>query len=57
MVLAGDGGQFVTAIPSRQLMIVRLGLSRLKGAWDHETFIAGIVQSIPDPTAHARLSH
>jgi CubicO group peptidase (beta-lactamase class C family) len=28
--LAGHGGQFVTAIPSRQLVIVRLGLSRLK---------------------------
>jgi len=55
--MTGDGGQFVTAIPSRQLMLVRLGLSRLKGVWDHETFIAGIVQSIPDPTARTRLSH
>jgi CubicO group peptidase (beta-lactamase class C family) len=45
---AGHEGQFVTIIPSRKLVIVRLGLSRLPGAWDHESFIAQILEAVPD---------
>lgn len=45
---AGHEGQFITIIPSRKIVIVRLGLSRLPGAWDHESFITRILEAIPD---------
>lgn len=45
---AGHEGQFVTIIPSRKLVAVRLGLSRLKGAWDQQGFIAQILEAIPE---------
>lgn len=39
----GHEGQFVTIIPSRDLVIVRLGLTRRPGAWDHGAFIASVL--------------
>lgn len=45
---AGNEGQFITIIPSRKLVIVRLGLSRLPGSWDHESFIARTLEAVPD---------
>ncbi len=49
---AGHEGQFVTIIPSKDLVIVRLGLTRYPEAWDHQTFvklvIAAVSQQIPE---------
>lgn len=35
----GYEGQFVTVIPSRELVLVRLGLARNACAWDHQVFV------------------
>jgi CubicO group peptidase (beta-lactamase class C family) len=35
----GYEGQFVTVIPSRELVLVRLGLTRYPCAWDHQVFV------------------
>jgi CubicO group peptidase (beta-lactamase class C family) len=43
----GHEGQFVSVMPSRQLVVVRLGLSRPESAWDHETFLAQILGAFP----------
>jgi CubicO group peptidase (beta-lactamase class C family) len=45
--LAGHEGQFVSMIESRDLVVVRMGLSRLRHTWDHETFLARVVQAFP----------
>lgn len=45
----GYEGQFVTIIPSRQLVIVRLGLARIPSAWQQDTFINKIIASM-DPS-------
>lgn len=44
--MIGHEGQFVTVVPSRQLVVVRLGLTRQEGGWDHEAFIARIVKAV-----------
>jgi CubicO group peptidase (beta-lactamase class C family) len=43
----GYEGQFVSVIPSRRLVVVRLGLSRGAHAWDHETFLARLLEAFP----------
>lgn len=43
--MVGYGGQFVTVIPSRDLVVVRLGLGRGGGTWDHATFLAEILKA------------
>jgi CubicO group peptidase (beta-lactamase class C family) len=45
--VVGHEGQFVTVIPSRQLVVVRLGLSRGPHVWDHGAFIAKVLTAIP----------
>lgn len=45
---SGHEGQIITIIPSRNLVIVRLGLSRLPHAWNHSTFISGILEAFPE---------
>jgi len=42
----GYEGQFITIIPSHKLVIVRLGLTRKRGAWDHRLFVASILKAV-----------
>jgi CubicO group peptidase (beta-lactamase class C family) len=42
----GHEGQFVTIIPSRNLVVVRLGLTQDRGAWDHGAFIRQVLGAI-----------
>lgn len=43
----GYEGQFVSVVPSRRLVVVRLGLSRGDHVWDHETFLARLLEAFP----------
>jgi hypothetical protein len=44
----GHEGQFVTIIPSRRVVIVRLGLTRSAGAWAHDEFVARVLGALGD---------
>jgi CubicO group peptidase (beta-lactamase class C family) len=44
----GHEGQFVTIIPSRRVVIVRLGLTRTSGAWAHDEFVARVLHALAD---------
>ena len=43
--MIGHEGQLIAVIPSRDLVIVRLGLSRLPGAWDPGAFVSRVVEA------------
>jgi CubicO group peptidase (beta-lactamase class C family) len=43
----GHEGQFVSVVPSRRLVIVRLGLSRGLHVWDHEAFLERLLDAFP----------
>jgi hypothetical protein len=43
----GHDEQIVAIVPSRDLLIVRLGLTRRGGDWDHARDLAPIVQAFP----------
>jgi len=43
----GHAGQYVTVVPSRALVIVRLGHTVPAGGWDQEAFVARIIAAIP----------
>ena len=43
---SGYQGQFLTIIPSKELVVVRLGLSQQRNSWDHEKFIEQIVKTV-----------
>lgn len=43
----GHEGQCLTVIPSRRLVVVRLGLSIDIKAWDHAAFLAAILDALP----------
>jgi len=44
----GHEGKVVAIIPSRQLVVVRLGLSRSNETWDYEGFIADVLAAIEE---------
>lgn len=43
----GHEGQFMTVIPSRRLVVVRLGLAVGPGVWDHERFLQQVLRAFP----------
>jgi CubicO group peptidase (beta-lactamase class C family) len=43
----GHDGQYVTVVPSRRAVIVRLGLARKRGAWDHAGFVSAVLDALP----------
>ena len=43
---AGHGGQFVTVVPSRGVVVVRLGFALVKGAWDQPAFVADVLDAL-----------
>ena len=45
--MTGYDGQFVTIVPEKKLVVVRLGLSRLPRAWDQTAFVAEVITAIP----------
>jgi CubicO group peptidase (beta-lactamase class C family) len=47
--MAGHEGQFVSVIPSRGLVVVRLGLSRPEQVWNQEAFLASVAAAFPAP--------
>src|SRR5262245_19559368 len=44
--MAGHDGQFVTIVPEKKLVVVRLGLSRVPRAWDQTAFVAEVIGAI-----------
>jgi CubicO group peptidase (beta-lactamase class C family) len=46
--LAGHEAQLLTVIPSRKLVVLRLGLTREPGAWDHEAFLSRVLEAFPE---------
>ncbi|HKH71605.1 MAG TPA: hypothetical protein VKA59_09665 [Vicinamibacterales bacterium] len=49
----GHPGQFVTMIPSANLVVVRLGLTRYPDAWDHTAFVRDVLMALKGE-AHSR---
>ncbi len=43
----GHDGQMVAVIPSRETVIVRLGLTRLRGPFDHAVLVRSILEALP----------
>jgi CubicO group peptidase (beta-lactamase class C family) len=53
---SGFEGQNVLVVPSRDVVIVRLGLTPDRVGWDFDAFAASILDALPDvPPAEARL--
>ncbi len=46
--MLGRGGQMVAIIPSRDVVAVRLGLTRDRSAWDPERFVTDLIALLPD---------
>ena len=46
--MLGHDGQIVAMVPSRELVIVRLGLARLNGSWWPERTVGAIAAAFPD---------
>jgi CubicO group peptidase (beta-lactamase class C family) len=43
---AGHEAQFVTIVPSRQVVIVRLGRTRYADVWDHSSFVRDVLAAL-----------
>jgi len=43
---AGHDAQFVTIVPSRDAVIVRLGRTRYPDAWDHCAFVRDVLAAL-----------
>jgi CubicO group peptidase (beta-lactamase class C family) len=43
----GHEGQLLTIIPSRSLVVVRLGLTRHPCVWDHQRFVQSVLEALP----------
>jgi CubicO group peptidase (beta-lactamase class C family) len=43
---AGHEAQFVTIVPSQQVVIVRLGRTRYPDAWDHKAFVREVLAAL-----------
>ncbi|MNC90188.1 hypothetical protein D3C83_62540 [compost metagenome] len=43
---AGHQGQFVTIVPSRDVVVVRLGATRRREAWDQAAFVRDVLQAL-----------
>ena len=52
--MTGYNGQFVTIVPEKKLVVVRLGLSRLPRAWDQTAFVAEVITAIRDSPSDTR---
>lgn len=52
---AGAEGQFVTIIPSYDLVIVRLGLSRYASAWQHDEFVSKVIEAVKSNGADSEI--
>lgn len=48
---AGHWGQFVSVLPSRRLVVIRLGLAMQPWSWDQERFLLGILDAVGSPQA------
>jgi hypothetical protein len=44
--LAGHEGQLLSVVPSRKLVVLRMGLTRKPAAWDHEAFLARVIGAL-----------
>jgi CubicO group peptidase (beta-lactamase class C family) len=42
----GHDAQFISVVPSQHLVVVRLGLSRVRPSWDQETFLASVIAAL-----------
>ena len=44
--LVGHEGQLLSVIPSRRLVVLRLGITRERFAWDHQAFLAQLLAAL-----------
>ena len=44
--LVGHEGQLLSIIPSRHLVVLRMGLTRHRFAWDHEAFLEQVLAAL-----------
>jgi CubicO group peptidase (beta-lactamase class C family) len=45
----GHEAQLITIIPSRDMVIVRLGRTRYSGVWDHSAFVRDVLAAVEHP--------